>query len=175
MTQEQLWKFFPGLVAHFRGLGLKPEDAQDVVQDAMVAAVQKLDTFRGEAALSTWLFAIAERQCLLFWRRARAQKRSGIEIPAVDSREEGEPGVVLADRSADPEEQSLDRERYDAVRGEIAKLPGRMREALVLFVYCGHPYKEIASRLQRPVNEISSLIHQARQKLRRADSGPRSG
>lgn len=175
MTPQQLWEHFPSLVAHFRSQRLTREDAEDVVQEALIAAVKKLHTFRGESALSTWLFAIAQRKFLVFLRKSRAQKRAGIEVPAVDVREEGEPGVVLKDTSAGPEEQSFDRQRYDAVRKEIPTLPERMRKALVLFVFGGRPYKEIARLLHCSVEEVSSLIHQARQKLRRADPGPRSG
>ncbi len=165
--QDQLWKYFPSLVAHFRKQGLSLEEAEDVVQDAMVAAVENLSSFREEALLSTWLFGIAKKQCLMFWRRQRAQKRDGVQVPLLEEGEDAEFGKMLADSAVDAEHRALAMERYRAVRKEIPKLPRRMKTALILFAVRGLPYKDIAAQLQCEVNDVSYLIHQARQKLRR--------
>lgn len=167
VQQDQLWKYFPSLVAHFRKQGLSLEEAEDVVQDAMVAAVENLSSFREEALLSTWLFGIAKRKCLMLWRRQRAQKRDGVQVPLLDKGEDGEFGEILADSAVDAEQKVLVVERYRAVREEIPKLPPRMRVALILFAVRGLTYKDIAAQLQCEVNDVSYLIHQARQKLRR--------
>jgi RNA polymerase sigma-70 factor (ECF subfamily) len=172
VTADQLWEFFPGLVARFRKQGLSPEDAKDLAQTTLLQAVRNLSTYRGEAQLSTWLFAIAKRQLALFRRRARTQKREGTEVPVVEEKQEGEPGEVLQDEGADPRTHTLDRERYAAVREAVPTLSPRMAEALVMHVVGGHTYKEIAVHLDCAVNDVSSLIHQARGKLRRVDPGP---
>ena len=172
---DRLWEFFPRLVAKFRRQGLSSEDAKELAQTTLLEALENLPTFREDAKLSTWLFGIAKRQLLQFWRRARALKRQGSEVPAVEEKRDGEPGEVLKDRAADPRTRTLDRERYAAVRQAILTLPPRMAEALTMYVDGGHSYKEIAVHLDCKVNDVSSLIHQARSKLRRVDPGPPSG
>jgi RNA polymerase sigma-70 factor, ECF subfamily len=175
VTADQLWEFFPDLVARFRRQGLTLEDAMDLAQTTLLEAVKNLSTFREDSTLSTWLFGIAKRQCSHFWRRARAKKRQGTEVPAVEELQDGEPGAVLKAETADPQTWTLLRERYVAVREAISTLSPRMAEALVMHVDGGHSYKEIAAHLDCKVNDVSSLIHQARKKLRRVDPGPSSG
>jgi RNA polymerase sigma-70 factor (ECF subfamily) len=174
VSLDDLWAFFPSLVVHFRKQGLSLEDAEDLVQETLLAAVTKLHTFRGDSRLSTWVFSIAKRKCLLFWRYRRAQKRTAVEVSTAVALEDAEPGAVAIDPAAGPERHSLDRERYRAVRDEIPRLPEKIREPLLLAVR-GVPYKDIARRLRCSVNEVASRIHQARRKLRRVDPGAVTG
>jgi RNA polymerase sigma-70 factor (ECF subfamily) len=51
---------------------MQPQDAEDLAQDALIAAYQKLGDFRGDASFRTWLFAIAARKCI---DRLRARRR----------------------------------------------------------------------------------------------------
>ena len=63
-VQPQLYRFSMKMCRH-------SADAEDVLQDSLLAAARSIRTFRGDATLSTWLFTIARRSCIKE-RRKRA-------------------------------------------------------------------------------------------------------
>ena len=62
--------YAPALGSAARNSGLAPEDAQDAVQEALVAAIQQIrtDRFRGDACIETWLQSILKHKVLDYWR-----------------------------------------------------------------------------------------------------------
>ncbi len=74
----------PGLRSVVRRLVGHPEDTNDVVQEALVRAFEKFDTFRGESAVGTWLCAIGTRKALDYLRQ---RKRWRLQAQAVAERE----------------------------------------------------------------------------------------
>lgn len=167
-TVEALFDLFPALVGFLRGRGLGAEEAQDLAQETLWAAWESRDGYRQEASLKTWVFGVAKKKWLE-WRRNRGRlKRDGIELALAEDTDGEEVGVTLESGDPDPEAAMLARERYELVRSSLATLPREMSAALVLHVEQERSYKEIAALLRSNVNHVSSLIYQARQKLRRA-------
>jgi RNA polymerase sigma-70 factor (ECF subfamily) len=137
------------------------EDAREAVQDAFVHAYQKLDSFQGNAAFSTWLFRIAINAAFSRQRRARRYKasldgaRGGAGYEPADPRPDADPSQPL--------EQS---ETQRIVREALAALPEEYRTALVLKEMEGFRYEEIAEIVGVPIGTVRSRIHRARQELR---------
>ncbi len=168
-TVETLFDLFPALVGFLRGRGLGAEEAQDLAQETLWAAWESRDGYRREASLKTWVFGIAKKKWLE-WRRNRSRlKRDGIELALAEETDGEEVGVTLESGDPDPEAAMLARERYELVRSSLSTLPREMSTALVLHVEQERSYKEIAALLRSNVNHVSSLIYQARQKLRRTE------
>jgi RNA polymerase sigma-70 factor (ECF subfamily) len=122
-------------------------EAEDLVQDVFTAAWRGLPRFRGSAAFSTWLFAIARNACVDRSRRRRAR-------PAAVPLEAAEP---LATDGPDP--------RRADVLAAAARLPLPLRRAVLLRDLHGFAYEEIALLEGIPLGTVRSRIADGRRRL----------
>jgi len=133
-----------------------PADAEDMLQEIFLSAHRKLEGFRGDAALGTWLYRLATNQCLDYLR-SRAAKTSQVtgtlddEIGLADAGSRG-----IADRTV----ASIDLERA------LALLPEGARAAFVLHDVQGLEHREVAEVLGVAEGTSKSQVHKARLKLR---------
>ena len=111
-----------------------PTDAEDLLQEIFLSAHRKLDGFRGESALGTWLYRLATNHCLDYLRSRAA--RTNQLTDALDD----EPGLVTAG-SRGLAEQTVT--RMDLERA-IARLPEGCRAAFVLHDVQGLEHREVA-------------------------------
>lgn len=107
--------------------------AKELVQDVFVRAWEKLDTFRGESAFSSWLHRLAVNVVLMD-RRARARR-------AEESLDEDEESAPVAAAIARSPELRMDLEQA------IAALPRMARQVFVLFDVEGYSHAEIGTML----------------------------
>jgi RNA polymerase sigma-70 factor (ECF subfamily) len=128
-----------------------PDDAQDVVQDALEHAWRALPRFRQDAQLSTWLVRIVINRCRDL-RRGRHQAA----VP---------PDETLADAGTPLEAVVEVRGRQDAVVAAIARLPFDQRAALVLHTFDGRSQAEVARLLGTTESAVKVRIHRARRAL----------
>ena len=149
-----------------------PEDAADGLQDALVAAYRRAGSFRGDAAVTTWLHRVVVNACLDRLRAAKVRRRE----PLPDDLEEyGERGslVSAAPAADDPAEAARGRRAARAwCWPPCATLPAEQRAALVLVDMEGYPVAEVAAdaRLRRGHREVPLLPRPgpARRAARRA-------
>ncbi|MCW2844295.1 MAG: sigM [Nocardioides sp.] len=140
-----------------------PEDAADALQDAMVSAFRRAESFRGESAVTTWLHRIVVNACLDRLRRARV--RSADPLPD-DLEEHAARGSVLAADPGDgPEAHALSADRRRRVLAALEQLPPDQRAALVLVDMEGYPVQEVAEILEVPVGTIKSRCARGRARL----------
>jgi RNA polymerase sigma-70 factor (ECF subfamily) len=133
-----------------------PADAEDLLQEIFLNAHRKLDGFRGESALGTWLYRLATNQCLDFLR-SRAARTSQVTDTLDDDPGEYEPGRRgLAEQTV----TKMDLERA------LAKLPEGCRAAFVLHDVQGLEHREVAEALGIAEGTSKSQVHKARLKLR---------
>lgn len=131
-----------------RMLGGEPADAEDVVQDTWIRATAKLDTFRWESSLRTWLVGI----CL---NMSREVLRRRSRRPTGDLASVPEPAAAPV----------RDSERMDLERA-IATLPDGCRAVLVLHDVEGFTHEEIGRRLKIAIGTSKSQLFAARRALR---------
>lgn len=129
------------------------EESEEVTQEVLIRAWQKLGTFRGEASFGTWLHKLAVNVALNH-RSARGRWRQRFV-------EEPEGGFDLPARPPSPA-QGLDFE------GAIAALPPGARKVFVLHDVEGYRHEEIAGLLGISVGTSKSQLHYARMALRKA-------
>jgi RNA polymerase sigma-70 factor, ECF subfamily len=131
-------------------------DAEDLLQDIFLTAHRKLDSFRGESALGTWLYRLATNLCLDHLRSRAA--RTNQLTDALDD----EPAVLeaggrgLGDRTV----MKMDLERA------LAQLPDGCRAAFVLHDVEGLEHKQISEMLGVSEGTSKSQVFKARTKLR---------
>jgi RNA polymerase sigma-70 factor (ECF subfamily) len=133
-----------------------PTDAEDLLQEIFLAAHRKLDSFRGDSALGTWLYRLAMNLCLDHLRSRAAKSRQVTD--AIDD----EPALAdagsrrVADRAVD---------RMDLERA-LAQLPEGCRTAFVLHDVEGLEHQEVAQILGIAEGTSKSQVHKARLRLR---------
>lgn len=133
-----------------------PTDAEDLLQEIFLAAHRKLDSFRGESALGTWLYRLATNLCLDHLR-SRATRTSQLTDVLED-----EPGLADAS-SRGLAERVLS--RMDLERA-LARLPEGCRAAFVLHDVEGLEHREVAEVLGIAEGTSKSQVHKARLRLR---------
>ena len=153
--QPQLYRFAM-LMCHHR------EDAEDVTQDALLAVVRGLSSFRGDAKLSTWTFTIARRFC---GKRRRRDERSENLSPAA-SLEQSSPWQRETAQLEGPEARAERGELWAQLEEGIRALPKEHREVLLLRDVEGLRAKEVAEVIGISVSAVKSRLHRARRTLR---------
>lgn len=124
-------------------------DAEDVAQEAVLAAWRELDGFRGRARFKTWICRILVRRALDLLRRRR---------PAA-------PVQDVATVAADPVARAQEKEIESIVRAEIERLPPVQRATLLLRADQGLSYEEIAYVLGSKRNAVRMNLIGARKRL----------
>jgi RNA polymerase sigma-70 factor (ECF subfamily) len=154
---EELYRTHAGRIFSLavRMLG-NTADAEDLLQEIFLSAHRKLDSFRGESALGTWLYRLATNQ-ILDYVRSRAA-RTGQLTDGLDDASVVADGLGhrLADRAID---------RIDLERA-LAQLPEGCRAAFVLHDVEGLEHREVADVLGIAEGTSKSQVHKARLRLR---------
>jgi RNA polymerase sigma-70 factor (ECF subfamily) len=133
-----------------------PADAEDLLQEIFLSAHRKLDGFRGESALGTWLYRLATNHCLDYLR-SRAARTNQLTDALDDDQGRFEPGRGgLAEQAI----TKMDLERA------LAQLPEGCRAAFVLHDVEGLEHKEVAEALGIAEGTSKSQVYKARLRLR---------
>ncbi|MEU9520275.1 RNA polymerase sigma factor SigM [Streptomyces sp. NPDC048224] len=133
------------------------EEAADAVQDALVSAYRAAHTFRGQAAVTTWLHRITVNACL-----DRARKAASRKTAPVDDTERLEQLLEPHESASAPAERNdLHRQLLEA----LGTLPADQRAALVLVDMQGYPVAEAARVLDVPAGTIKSRCARGRARL----------
>ncbi len=134
------------------------DEAYDVVQDALVQAFVKLESFHRESGFYTWLYRIALNGAMS--RRRRAKPLLSVEQTREATGEEP------AARLETPSDRLEQQERAAAVQAALATLSDEHRTVLVLREMDGYGYEAIGEILDLPVGTVRSRLHRARLQLR---------
>ena len=139
------------------------EDAADGLQDGLIAAYRRAASFRGDAAVTTWLHRVVVNACL---DRIRAQRvRRAEPLPDDVDQHAGDHGSPLARPPDDPAEAAVADERRRLVLAALAELPAEQRAALVLVDMEGYPVAEAAEMLGCAVGTVKSRCFRGRARL----------
>jgi RNA polymerase sigma-70 factor (ECF subfamily) len=134
-------------------------DAEDVAQEALVVAWQKLPAFRGDSSFRTWLLTIVWRRAL---DRRRARRRwFGLREP-VPAAPALDPLDHVAEPSADPERIAMASDLVAHVQRQISALSPKLRDTLLLASSGEYSYDEIARMLKIPIGTLKWRVAEAR-------------
>lgn len=160
----------------YRMLG-SGHEAEEAVQDTLLRAWQRLDTFDGRGSFPGWMYRIATNLCIdrLRGRRRRTHPVS-FGPPAGSGAMPGgpEPGIdwiePVADQTiglgGDPEQSAVSRERVSlAFVAALQQLSARQRAALLLHDVLDFTHEEVAEVLDTSPSAVNSLLYRARQTI----------
>jgi RNA polymerase sigma-70 factor (ECF subfamily) len=147
---EQIVTLLPRLRRFARNLTRNPHDADDVVQIAVERALTRLDQWRSDARLDSWMFKIV-RNAWIDELRSRG-RRAKVFLAA-------EAGENVGTDSMARETELL------SVQSAMARLPEDQREAVSLVLVEGLPYREAAEVLDVPIGTLTSRLARGREAL----------
>jgi len=147
--QDKVYRLAYNLLGH-------QEEALDASQEALIAMLHSLPSFRGESQFPTWLYRLTANICLMQRRRLRRS-------PQIMGDQELQVSTL-----PDPAISAQRHELQEVVRQHLRNLPAEFRGAMVLRELEGLAYEEIAAVLHIPVGTVQSRLSRGRELLRQA-------
>ncbi len=145
-----------------RRLGVRQQDAEDMLQDIFIKAYRSLQRFNLKSAFSTWLYSIALNEWRS-WQRSRKRRRL---LPFLTGSGPGDaedgPELEPPDPGPGPEEVVHRRLQLERVEKLLERMHPALREALVLRDIQELEYQEISQLLGVPIGTVKSRINRAR-------------
>ncbi|MFB4299777.1 sigma-70 family RNA polymerase sigma factor [Actinomadura sp. NTSP31] len=158
------------------------QDAEDALQETLLAAWRGLGGFDGRASIRTWLYRIATNRCLSTLRSAARRPAKAWDVPGVEPPEptrlgeiawlEPFPDALLEGAQPGPLGPEARYERTESVSlafvTALQALPPRQLAVLILRDVLGFPANEVAAMLDTTVESVKSALKRARTGLRRS-------
>jgi RNA polymerase sigma-70 factor (ECF subfamily) len=160
VLSQVLDEVFDGLYGYAMVLSRDRTEAEDLVQETCVRAVQATESLQLGSNVKGWLFTILRN----IWLNQVRQRRAAPKIVELDV-DESTAGMAV-EPSKGPHALYVSKVERDQVRQAIQKLPEEFREIIVLREYGELSYQEIASLLGCPAGTVMSRLGRARSKLR---------
>jgi len=149
------------------------DEAADLTQEAFTRGLAKIDSFRGDSAVYTWLFRIAVNLAVSQLRKVQKQRVFSLNRPGVATGRGSDQSQASAlvdrladDGKSDPSRQAEHRERDEAVLAALGRLDAEYRAVLVMRDIEGFDYQQMAELLSLPLGTLKSRLFRARLALR---------
>jgi len=141
-----------------------PDDAQDLLQDALIEAYRSFRKFRQGTYFDKWLYRIMTNT---FIDRQRQKKRAG-RILSLDESADGEDSASreVADPESDPSRIMLRDELTEPLQKALDSLGPEFRMVIILADIEEFSYEEISAMMNVPVGTVRSRLHRARASVR---------
>jgi len=164
--QDAVARYLPALYKRaYRCVG-DPHDAEDAVQDALLAAYKHLDQFKGTARMTTWLTTIVTNSALMQLRRRPRRPHISLDEQFLEDQD-----YSMSDRVADvrpgPESECIRSQSRRHLMRLMKGLSPAERRAIQLFVLDGLTLKEVSDFLGVSQGTVKSNLFRARSKLKR--------
>ncbi len=154
---DDLYKRYSGLIyGYLIRLSGGHSLADELTSETFYRVMLALDSFRGEAGVSTWLFRIARNLC--FKKVKREWRLASLE--ALQER-----GIAFASNRSDPEKNLIQMERSQAIQRALFSLLENDRSILLLFNKARMSCREIAQVLDISVSAVKVRLYRARHAL----------
>ncbi len=143
------------------------EDAEEVVQDVLMKVFRKIDLFRGDAALSSWIYRITFNAAMSRLRRtkaARSIEAGDVEVGA--SNDQDTTALDRADWTKMADEETLRRQMRERLAAAVEELPEIYRAPVILRDLQGLSTEEASTKLRVKDQTLKSRLHRGRAILR---------
>ena len=169
---EVLVHKYQGLVLSLcrRYLGSRSPGIDDVAQQVFVRVYRSKMTYKPQAKVKTWLYAVTVNACRNEIRRLRAEKNRRVSsfTAVFGDPAEGDAPPVFEDLGSPTPGADLEGDEVSrAVRIAVDQLPEQQRLALVLTRFHGCSYEDVAEAMKTTVPAVKSLLTRARENLRK--------
>ena len=146
------------------GIVQNAEDAEDVAQEVFIRIFRSIHSFKGESKLSTWIYRITTSCALDLIRSKKSKKRFAFlqrlfgegNVPIYEVPDFYHPGVAMDQK-----------ENASKLFKAISQLPENQKVAFTLHKLEDLSYQEISEVMQTSISAVESLMHRAKQNLRK--------
>lgn len=147
------------------GLTHNIDDAKDIAQEVFIEIYNSINKFRQKSSVKTWMYRIAVNKSLNFLRDNKKRKQmyridSVLQLSKLENKISNVPTDVFI-------ENEYQQELKKVIFKSIDKLPKNQRIAFVLNKYEEMSYKQIADVMKISYSSVESLIHRAKEKLKK--------
>jgi RNA polymerase sigma-70 factor, ECF subfamily len=143
------------------------EDAEEVVQDVLLKVFKKIEAFRGDSALSSWIYRITFNTAMSRLRRTKAMRLAEVtEIEIGSAATDETTAFDPADWSNMADESMLKTELRERLAAAVVELPAIYREPVILRDLKGLTTEEASMRLRVKDQTLKSRLHRGRMLLR---------
>jgi RNA polymerase sigma-70 factor (ECF subfamily) len=143
------------------------EDAEEVTQDVLMKVYRKIDAFRGDAALSSWIYRITFNTAMSRLRTGRASRMAEVQAPEVSSADQQERAIAEpADWSSLADDQVMRGQMRQRLIASLAELPTVYRVPVILRDIQGLSTEEASAVLRVKPQTLKSRLHRGRLLLR---------
>jgi RNA polymerase sigma-70 factor (ECF subfamily) len=150
------------------GITRNAADAEEVVQDAFWSAIRKIDKFRGDAALGSWLYRIvANAACEKLRRTAHQRNEISLEDVLPSFHEDSPQAPAIDDWSGRLDDPAIQTDLRSALSGAIDDLSPDYRSVVLLHDVEGLPMIDVAKAAGITVANAKTRLHRARLFLRK--------
>jgi RNA polymerase sigma-70 factor, ECF subfamily len=143
----------------------QPQDAEDVLQNTFIKALQYLPKFEGRSSISTWLYRIAANEALMMIRKRRPETTLTDLTPEDNGNDDYAP-ANLTDWCCLPEEEFVNAEARAHLDQAIQRLPGTLRIVFLLRDIEGLSIEETSQALNLSETAVKTRLLRARLRLR---------
>jgi RNA polymerase sigma-70 factor (ECF subfamily) len=169
LTFEGLFERYSSMVFNlaYQILGDR-EEALDVAQEVFLAIFRKMNTFRGESSLKTWIYRIVVRRAanrFRWWNRLRRRGTVSLE-EHLSKNPEREITFNFTSKAQSPEDALLAQEEREEIKRMLNELPLQQKIAVIMRDIEGLSYEEIAESLNVSLGTIKSRIARGRELLK---------
>jgi len=152
-------EYLDGLYSYAMVLTRNHAEAEDLVQETYMRAIQAMRKLRADSNIKGWLFTILRN----IWFNQLRKRRKGPQMVEIEA------GDDVANNIVEPSKNSHDlyasKSEAEQVRAAIQELPVKFREIILLREYEDLSYREIASVLHCPLGTVMSRLGRARARL----------
>ncbi len=141
-----------------------PEEAEDALQDGLLAALQHLREFQGRSQFSTWLTRIVINSALMRLRKARGQAAASLDEEPLGG-DDRPIAAKIADPRPNPEELYTQEEQFRILEKGLQNLPAMYRSALEVRDVEGMDTGEAAKTLGVTTGTLKSHLHRGRMRI----------
>lgn len=143
-------------------------EAEDLTQEVFLRIWKSAATYQPDAKFTTWLYRVATNLCINKQRTLHIRKWFSISQSQKQKQDSAIPFIPVENAGpATPENQLVDDERTRQLLDAFGDLPTNQRSAMILKVYHGLSYQEIAQIIDRSVSAVDSLLIRAKKNLRK--------
>jgi RNA polymerase sigma-70 factor (ECF subfamily) len=143
------------------------DDAQDVLQDTLIAAYRALKTVEHPEALRSWIYRVASNACLMMRRRGKHEPERELSLEELMPAGPDGPRAEIPDPAELPDSELARTEVVERVRAAIGDLPPSLRIVLVMRDMEGLSTQEVGEALGIGESAVKMRLHRARLHLRR--------
>lgn len=158
--EELLLKYRGVIAAALENINIPDYELEDLIQEALIVVFRKINTYKFNSKLSTWLYRVARNTGLELYRARKRKLTSTVSIDQHNT-DESNARLEIADNTT-----KLGYSNTEILKHLLKQLSPIQRTCLTLYYYQDYDYNQIAETIRLPLGTVKTHIFRAKQALK---------